>query len=195
MPHTPPEIKEVAVPAAGETVAAPVAKAPEAATPVKRTARKKAAVKAATPKVGAAADWPHPAATAPVKKAAEKTSEKPVKAAPRKRVVPAVTVGVDAGVEVAVKKAVKPARPTPVVAAKPVKAKLLHHSFTIPANEYAALAALKQRALATARPVKKSELLRAGIKLLVALSDAALLKALKDVPSIKTGRPRSKKGG
>jgi len=77
---------------------------------------------------------------------------------------------------------------------KPAKIKLVRDSFTMPSDEYAALPALKQRALGFAHPAKKSELLRAGIKLLASLSDAALLKALKNVPEIKTGRPKSKKG-
>ncbi len=77
--------------------------------------------------------------------------------------------------------------------AKPAKIKLVRDSFTMPSDEYAALPALKQRALGFAHPAKKSELLRAGIKLLAGLSDAALLKALKNVPEIKTGRPKSKK--
>jgi len=76
---------------------------------------------------------------------------------------------------------------------KAVKVKLLRDSFTMPSDEYAALGELKQRALASAHPVKKSELLRAGIKLLKGLNDAALLHALKDVPAIKTGRPKAKK--
>jgi hypothetical protein len=52
---------------------------------------------------------------------------------------------------------------------------------------------LKQRADKLGHSAKKSELLRAGIKILAALSDAALLTALAQVPIIKTGRPSSKK--
>ncbi|WP_296491904.1 hypothetical protein [Rhodoferax sp.] len=37
--------------------------------------------------------------------------------------------------------------------------------------------------------IKKSELIRAGIKALAAMSDANFLKALLAVPAIKTGRP------
>lgn len=63
----------------------------------------------------------------------------------------------------------------------------------MPKTEYAVLAELKQRAVGLARSVKKSELLRAGIKILATLSDAALLTALAQVPTIKTGRPPLKK--
>jgi hypothetical protein len=77
-------------------------------------------------------------------------------------------------------------------AAKPIKEKkpkLVRDSFTIPKDEYAVLADLKQRAGKLSAQIKKSELLRAGIKALAAMSDAAFLAALKLVPTIKTGRP------
>lgn len=73
---------------------------------------------------------------------------------------------------------------------KPVKKpKLVRDSFTIPKAEYLVLDDLKQRADKLSSPVKKSELLRAGIKALAAMSDAAFLTALKLVPAIRTGRP------
>jgi hypothetical protein len=74
--------------------------------------------------------------------------------------------------------------------AKPKKPKLVRDSFTIPKEEYEVLATLKQRCVALARPSKKSELLRAGIKALAAMSDKSLLAAVQAVPSIKTGRPK-----
>ncbi len=84
------------------------------------------------------------------------------------------------------KAAAKPKVAKPV---KPKKPKLVRDSFTIPKAEYLVLADLKARANKLASPAKKSELLRAGIKALAAMSDAALLAALKAVPAIKTGRP------
>ena len=48
---------------------------------------------------------------------------------------------------------------------------------------------LKARAAKSGRPAKKSEVLRAGLKALAALSDSALAAALAQVPAIKTGRP------
>ena len=75
---------------------------------------------------------------------------------------------------------------------KPVKAKLVRDSFTMPVADYALIDALKQRALKAAHPAKKSELLRAGLQLLASLSDTAMLKALKNVPPLKTGRPKGK---
>lgn len=78
-------------------------------------------------------------------------------------------------------------------AAKPKKPKLVRDSFTIPKAEYLVLDELKQRAAKLTRPAKKSELLRAGVKALAALTDAAFLTALEQVPAIKTGRPSSAK--
>lgn len=72
---------------------------------------------------------------------------------------------------------------------KPKKPKLVRDSFTIPKMEYVVLEALKLRAAKLGTPAKKSELLRAGIKLLAATTDSALASALAAVPAIKTGRP------
>ncbi len=72
---------------------------------------------------------------------------------------------------------------------KPKKAKLVRDSFTIPKDEYEAIDALKLRAALQGEVVKKSELLRAGLKLLSGLDDKQLLTALHAVPSLKTGRP------
>jgi hypothetical protein len=80
--------------------------------------------------------------------------------------------------------AAKPARTD-----KPKKPKLVRDSFTIPKTEYAVLDTLKDRAARLGRPAKKSELLRAGIKLLAGQLDAAFSAALAAVPAIKTGRP------
>ena len=74
-------------------------------------------------------------------------------------------------------------------AEKPKKPKLVRDSFTIPKTEYAVLEQLKQRAALAGTPAKKSELLRAGIKALAAMGDAAFGAALGAVPAVKTGRP------
>lgn len=73
----------------------------------------------------------------------------------------------------------------------PKKAKLVRDSFTIPKAEYAVIGDLKERALGLGVSVKKSELLRAGLKLLQQLDDATLKAALAAVPALKTGRPAS----
>lgn len=92
----------------------------------------------------------------------------------------------------AAKRPLSKAPAIPKLAEKSVKAKkpkLVRDSFTIPKTEFVVLEELKQRAAQLARPVKKSELIRAGIKALAALSNAAFLTALNQVPTIKTGRP------
>ena len=88
-------------------------------------------------------------------------------------------------------KAAAPAAPQPAKDSKAKKPKLVRDSFTIPKDEYAVIETLKQRAAALAQPVKKSELLRAGLKVLAAMSDSALRSAVQAVPSIKTGRPKA----
>ena len=83
----------------------------------------------------------------------------------------------------------RPAKPVADKPAKAKKPKLVRDSFTIPKAEYLVLDELKQRAGKMSSPAKKSELLRAGIKALAAMPDAALQAALQAVPAIKTGRP------
>ncbi len=73
--------------------------------------------------------------------------------------------------------------------AKPKKIKMVRDSFTMPKPEFAVLDALKARALALKAHVKKTELIRAGIKALAAMPDAAFVSAVRAVPSLKTGRP------
>ncbi len=102
----------------------------------------------------------------------------------------------------AVKRASAKAAPAKAKAAKTVKAtpaptvektkkpKLVRDSFTIPKLEYTVLDDLKQRAAQLGTPAKKSEVLRAGIKALATLSDAAFKAAMAAVPAIKTGRPK-----
>ena len=169
------ETKIVAVaPAAPVATTAPVAATKVAAKPaVKRVAKK-------------------PAAPAPVAvKAVVKTVTKPVaKAAPKAAAKPAVKAAPKAAAKPAVKAVAKPKAEKLV---KPKKPKLVRDSFTIPKAEYTVLDDLKQRAGKLASAVKKSELIRAGVKALAAMSDAAFLAALKVVPTIKTGRPTKAK--
>ena len=134
---------------------------------------------------------PSPSPVQPAVKAAPKRVAKPkVGAAPK---APKATAPVPAPAKAAPKAPAKLAKPAkaakPPKVEKPKKPKLVRDSFTIPKAEYEVLDALKQRAARAGSPAKKSELLRAGIKALAAMSEAALLAALKAVPSIKTGRP------
>jgi hypothetical protein len=141
--------------------------APSAKAPARKAASKPAVSKVATPKAPAAKK---PAAKAP---ATKRTASKAIVAKPA---------------------AAKPvaAKPTKVEA-KSKKPKLVRDSFTIPKDEYAGIDTLKERSVALGRPAKKSELLRAGLMALLAMSPNALHAALEAVPTIKTGRPKSDK--
>ena len=74
-------------------------------------------------------------------------------------------------------------------AAKAKKVKLVRDSYAMPDNEYAQIGVLKKRLSGLGSDVKKSELLRGGIAVLAALSDAELKAAMGRVERIKTGRP------
>lgn len=77
----------------------------------------------------------------------------------------------------------------PPLSEKVKKPKLVRDSFTIPKAEYAVLDQLKLRAAKAGAQAKKSEILRAGIKALAAMGDAAFTAALRAVPATKAGRP------
>lgn len=70
------------------------------------------------------------------------------------------------------------------------KPKLVRDSFTMPKADYALIEALKIRALDAKRPAKKSELLRAGLQALAALSPEVLVKSLDALTPLKAGRPK-----
>ena len=78
-------------------------------------------------------------------------------------------------------------------AEKPKKIKVVRDSFTIPKPEFEQIDALKKRALGMGVSVKKSELLRAGLLVLRAMTDAAFKSAVANVPVLKTGRPKAEK--
>lgn len=102
-------------------------------------------------------------------------------ARPQKKVAPAPTVEKPAETPPGESKSKKPA---------PKKPKLIRDSFTIPEADYALFTSLKERALAAGCEIKKSELLRASLSALNALSDAELMTALGAIERIKTGRPK-----
>lgn len=73
------------------------------------------------------------------------------------------------------------------------KQKRVRDTFTFPKTEYAVLRELKHRAAQLARPAKKSEILRAGLGVLNAMSDTAFVAALAAVPSLKSKGPKDAK--
>jgi len=137
-----------------------------------RVIRKTSAVKPAVPAKRAPSKAARAPAKSPAKSPLKTVAKTPVKA----KLSPQA--------KTAVKTAVKP-----VKVEKAKKPKMIRDSFTIPKTEYVVIDALKERAGKLSRAAKKSELLRAGVKALAAMSDAAFLAALSAVPTIKTGRP------
>jgi hypothetical protein len=144
----------------------PATNAVKTSTPTKPVTAKPAAQKPTAAKPAAAKP--------PVAKVAAKT---PVVA---KKVVPAP----------AIKVVNKTATAAEKDKAKTSKVKMERDSFTMPKEEYAQIATLKKRLEGLGKPAKKSELLRAGLKLLSAMDDAALKATMATVPTIKTGRPK-----
>jgi hypothetical protein len=118
--------------------------------------------------------------------------------AAKKPAIKKTTVAKPAAKKPVVKKAVTTTavKNSPVKVAKPAKVKkpkLVRDSFTIPKDEYVVIDGLKIRAGKLGQAVKKSELLRAGVKALAAMSDIQFKAALSNVPTIKTGRPKNSK--
>ena len=66
----------------------------------------------------------------------------------------------------------------------------MRDSFTMPQSDYALIAALKETAIKSGLHVKKSELLRAGLRLLAKSNAAQLKRAVAALEKIKTGRPK-----
>lgn len=152
-------------------------------------------------------------AKAPARKAASKVARKIVRktvaskapAAPVKPVVagkPAVQPQVKAAQVAKPSQPVKAIKPTK--AAKPVKApkapkapkaakadKVVRDSFTMPQSDFDIIDRIKLRAIEWKQPVKKSEVLRAGLQALEALTDAKVRALLTGLAPIKKGRPKA----
>jgi hypothetical protein len=69
------------------------------------------------------------------------------------------------------------------------KIKLVRDSFTMPEDEYALIAELKKRCLVGGVAAKKSEILRAAVVKLAQASDSLVVRAVRRLPAVKTGRP------
>jgi hypothetical protein len=151
-----------------------MARTTAAKTPVK-TAAKPAAKKAAATKAAPAkkAAMKKPAA-APAKPVRAKAAPKPAKVA--REAARAVAAPVKS----------TRAKAAPAPATRP---HLVRDSFTMPEQEYAVLATVKQACLKAGFEVKKSELLRIGVALLGQLDTASLRAVLDSLPQLKTGRP------
>lgn len=129
------------------------------------------------------------AASKPATKAVAKPAIKPA-ATKATAAKPATGANASKAVVKKVAKAAVAAKPAKVE--KSPKLKMERDSFTMPKVEYAQFSVLKERLINLGQPAKKSELLRAGIMQLSAMTDAALKAAMTKVPAIKTGRPNKK---
>jgi hypothetical protein len=121
--------------------------------------------------------------------AAKKPAKTVAAAAPRKTAMPASAPSPQ----------VPPAAPkeplaTTSEAAKPApqSAKVVRDGFTMPQVDYDLLKSLKAQCLKAGVEVKKSELLRAGVQALAALSMTELAARLKALPPVKAGRRKNK---
>ena len=157
-------------PAAKRTPAAP---RDERAVPTKQ---------AATPPVARSVETDAPAPKEPTPPPASKT----VREADRPTSAPQATASARAAT-------LHAAAAASSAAAKP-KLKLVRDSFTMPQADFSLIQVLKERSLDSKRPVKKSELLRAGLHALAALDPARLQVALGALEPLKPGRPKKQPG-
>ncbi len=116
-----------------------------------------------------------PAAAKPVSKAAARPVKKSPAPVKKTTASPAVSLKDTGKAEKSVKAAKKP--------------KVVRDSFTMPQSEYQKISQIKALCLKAGLQVKKSEVLRAGVIALCAMSEAQLTKALGSLDKIKTGRP------
>jgi hypothetical protein len=112
------------------------------------------------------------------------TKAVPAKAASAKAVAPKAVLAKRVAVAGSVSAVTTDSKPS-----REKKPKMVRDSVTIPKAEYVVLEAMKQRAAQLKVTVKKTELIRAGMKHLAGLPDAGFLAAIAAIPSLKTGRP------
>jgi len=73
------------------------------------------------------------------------------------------------------------------------KKKVIRDSFSFPEQDYHKISELKKICLAAGVHVKKGEILRAGLNLLINLKLSELLQAVNKVDRVRTGRPKADK--
>ena len=76
---------------------------------------------------------------------------------------------------------------------KTAKIKVIRDSFSFPEQDYRKISELKKACLAAGVHVKKSEVLRAGLNLLIQLNPSELTQVLEQVEKVQTGRPSASK--
>ena len=88
------------------------------------------------------------------------------------------------------KKVPAPAKAAAKKPKKEHKEKVVRDSFTMPQGEYRKIDEIKEVCLKAGLPVKKSEVLRAGLKTLNELNATQLKRALAGLEKIKAGRSK-----
>jgi hypothetical protein len=119
------------------------------------------------------------------KTAATKAKSTIKKMAAKKMAMPAKAIAKEPGKpggKIALRQAAKKSK-------KDHKKKVVRDSFTMPQNEYSKIAEIKAICLKAKMHIKKSEVLRAGLKLLAEQSAPQLKRTLGSLEKIKTGRP------
>ncbi len=191
--QTPPATQQQA------TADKPVAEAakPAAAPATKRSKRgaagttRKTASKRAVSKSAKSPAKPAAKKRAAKKAAAKKTAVK--KPAAKKPAAKKAIAKKPAAKKLSAKKA--PVRPS-TNTSKPTKAKkskLVRDSFTMPAAEYAQIAAMKKACLGAGFEIKKSEILRIGVSLLSRMDPKKIRAAQAALEPLKAGRPKKHK--
>ena len=133
-----------------------------------------------------------PAAAKPIASKSIDAQSKTTKPGAQKSIKPSFLLAKPASSTVAVPKKIVKTIVEKIEKEKAPKLKMERDSFTMPKIEYAQFYVLKERLIKLGQPTKKSELLRAGIMQLSAMTDAALKETMNKVPAIKTGRPKAK---
>jgi hypothetical protein len=90
-----------------------------------------------------------------------------------------------------IKRAASATTGKPAKKGKKDKIKVIRDSFTMPQNDYARIAELKEACLDAGLHVKKSELLRAGLIALGKLRTVQLKRMITQLEQVKTGRPKN----
>lgn len=163
-------------PVTAAPAAAPAAKAKKPAAP-KPTARRPAAAKT-VPAPAAAAKVVEPAKAAKAAKPARASKA----AAPAKRVAAVKAVKAVPAVKA------QPAAPAVEAARKDKREKVVRDSFSMPKSEHAQLKTLRTELAKAGRICTKSELLRAGLQLLLGTSTEALVKRIEALPVVPKGK-------
>lgn len=75
---------------------------------------------------------------------------------------------------------------------EPKVTRVVRDSFSLPADDYDLISAIKDRCLGLSVNITKSEAIRAGLHALQQLSDTELLSVIQELEKVKTGRPTRK---